>query len=184
MVQWRFDEFLRLTHQRDIVVQNKNYGAARHGEEESVARFCRIVFAGGAGVRFHRPHPREDPDAHEAASDFGLGLSPRAQSIIASMREIGNAMEFVRTKPRNDLLSDRSANEAYCLAEPGRQYALYFPDGGEVKLDVSAVPGSLEVRWLDINRSRWQEPETVPGGGTLESQAPAKGHWGVVILPR
>jgi hypothetical protein len=93
-------------------------------------------------------------------------------------------MEFVRTEPRNDLLSDRSANEAYCLAEPGRQYALYFPDGGEVKLDVSAVPGSLEVRWLDINRSRWQEPETVPGGGTLELQAPAKGHWGVVILPR
>jgi hypothetical protein len=163
---------------------NKNYGAARHGEEESVARFCRIVFAGGASVRFHRPHPREDPDAHEAASDFGLGLSPRAQRIITSMREIGNAMEFVRTKPRNDLLSDRSANEAYCLAEPGRQYALYFPDGGEVKLDVSATPGSLEVRWLDINRSRWQEPQTVPGGGTLELEAPAKGHWGVVILPK
>jgi hypothetical protein len=152
--------------------------------EESVARFCRIIFAGCAGVRFHRPHPREDPDAHEAATEFGLGLSPRAQAVIASMREIANAIEFVRTKPRNDLLSERSENEAYCLAEPGRQYAVYFPDGGEVKLDVSEAKGTLQVRWLDIDRSRWQEPQTVTGGGTLELKTPGKGHRAVLVLAR
>jgi hypothetical protein len=27
----------------------------RHGDEESVARFFRIIFAGGASARFHRP---------------------------------------------------------------------------------------------------------------------------------
>ena len=161
---------------------NKNYGAARHGEEESVARFCRIVFAGCAGVRFHRPHPREDPDAHEAATEFGLGLSPRARAIIASMRAIDKAIALARTAPRNDLLSERSPNEAYCLAEPGRQYAVYFPGGGQVKLDVSAARGPLQVRWLDVNRSAWQESQTVDGGGKLNLTAPGKGHWAVVIL--
>jgi hypothetical protein len=163
---------------------NKNYGAARHGEEESVARFCRIVFAGCASVRFHRPHPREDADAHEAATDFGLGLSPRAQAIITSMREIANRMDLVRTEPRNDLLSERQPTEAYCLAEPGRQYAIYFPDGGAVKLDLSEANGKLEVRWLDIHRSEWREARTVDGGGSLELKAPGRGHWAVVVLAR
>ncbi|CAN5464316.1 hypothetical protein BH23VER1_BH23VER1_08930 [soil metagenome] len=172
----------RLAQRPRPINNNKNYGAARHGEEESVARFCRIVFAGCASVRFHRPHPREDPDAHESATDFGLGLSPRAQTIIESMRAIANAIDVSRAAPRNDLLDDREPNEAFCLADPGRQYAVYFPDGGEVKLDVSAVRAELQVRWLDINRSRWQEPQTVTGGGTVELQAPDKGHWGVVIL--
>ncbi|HSI76564.1 MAG TPA: hypothetical protein VK957_11725 [Lunatimonas sp.] len=70
----------------------KNYGATRHGEEESIARFCRIVFAGAASSRFHRPHPIEDPDAHESSSDYGLGLSPKAQKIIQSMRYIVDEM--------------------------------------------------------------------------------------------
>ncbi|HUF64212.1 MAG TPA: hypothetical protein VMN36_19200 [Verrucomicrobiales bacterium] len=171
----------RLARQPRPINNNKNYGAARHGEEESVARFCRIVFAGCAGVRFHRPHPREDAEAREAATEFGLGLSPRAQAIIASMREIGTALDFVRTKPQNDLLSDRSPNEAYCLAEPGVQYAVYFPDGGTVTLDVSAAQGPLQVRWLDISRSASRDPQTVTAGPKLELRPPGKGHWAVLV---
>jgi hypothetical protein len=162
---------------------NKNYGAARHGEEESVARFWRIVFAGCASVRFHRPHPREDPDAHEAATDFGLGLSPRAQTIIRSMRDISDAFEVFRAEPRNDLLGERAPNEAYCLAEPERQYAVYFPDGGAVTLDVSQVEGALQVRWLDINRSDWHQPQKIDGGRILDLKTPGKGHWAVLISP-
>ncbi len=186
--QQHYDNILsvrdRLALRPRPINNNKNYGAVRHGEEESVARFCRIVFAGCASVRFHRPHPREDQDAHEAATDYGLGLSPRAQTVIASMREIANAIDLFRTAPRNDLLSERAENEAYCLAEPGKQYAVYFPDGGQVKLDVSAVPGELQLRWLDINKRQWQEPQTVEGGGTVELQPPAAGHWGAVVLPK
>lgn len=173
-----------LAKQPRPINNNKNYGAARHGEEESVARFCRIVFAGCASVRFHRPHPLEDPNAHEVSTEFGLGLSPRAQTIIKSMSEVANTLDIFRAAPRNELLSEREANEAYCLAEPGKQYAVYFPDGGQVRLDVSAVKGPLQVRWLDINRSRWQEPQTITGGGTVKLQAPGKGHWGVVIVAK
>ena len=162
---------------------NKNYGAARHGEEESVARFCRIVFAGCASVRFHRPHPLEDPEIHETATEFGLGLSPRAQGIIESMRNVADAIEYHRAEPRNDLLSDREDNEAYLLAIPGEQYAAYFPDGGSVTLDLSAAEGEFEMRWLNILDSEWTDETEVQAGGSIELIAPGDGHWAVALSP-
>jgi hypothetical protein len=161
---------------------NKIYSAGN--EEEAVARMFRIIFAGGASARFHRPHPREDLDAHEAATDFGLGLSPRAQATLRAARTFTEAMNVFACQPQNDLLGERSPNEAYCLAEPGRQYAVYFPDGGEVTLDASSAKGKMQVRWLDISRNAWQEPQTVDGGGTLKLRTPGKGHWAALILTR
>jgi hypothetical protein len=152
------------------------------GDEVSVARMFRLIFAGGASARFHRPHPLELPDAHEKATKLGLGLSPRAQVSIRSARMLTDTMDLFVCVPHNDLLRERSSDEAYCLAEPARQYAVYFPDGGAAQLDVSKAKGSLQVRWLDIDRSAWREPQTVAGGGTLELKTPAKGHWAVLVL--
>jgi hypothetical protein len=81
------------------VNNNKNYGAARHGEEESIARMGRIIFAGSASARFHRPHPYEDPEAHEAKSEFGMGLSPRSQKIIQSLRMVTDELHMVQWNP-------------------------------------------------------------------------------------
>ena len=92
--------------------------------------------------------------------------------------------DLFASEPRNDLLNDRSWNEAYCLAETGKQYAVYFPDGGEVELDVSGANGMLQVRWVDIARSRWQEPQAVGGSETLEFKTPDKGHWAALVLAR
>ena len=151
----------------------KIYGAGTGGWNgtgaDGMERFWRNVFAGAASVRFHRP-------------PSGLGRSDVAMSHIRSMRMLTDAMNVLVCEPRNDLLGERSPNEAYCLAEPGRQYAVYFPDGGAVRLDVSAARGSLQVRWLDINRSAWQEPQTVTDAGTLQLTTPGTGHWAALIL--
>jgi hypothetical protein len=42
---------------------NKIYSGGN--DEEAVARMFRIIFAGGASARFHRPHPLEGTDDHE-----------------------------------------------------------------------------------------------------------------------
>ena len=94
------------------------------------------------------------------------------------------AMAVFTCEPHNDLLDDRSDNEAYCLAQPGKQYGVYFPDGGAVKLDVSAASGPLQVRWLDITSSAWQEPQAAAGAAMLELKTPAQGQWAVLILLR
>ena len=65
----------------------------REGDEESVARSFRILFAGGARARFHRPHSLEGTDAHEKTSEYGLSLSPRARAAIRSARMLTDAMD-------------------------------------------------------------------------------------------
>jgi hypothetical protein len=140
-------------------------GTTRNAQE----KFWRNVFGGSASSRFHRP-------------PTGLGLSEAAQVHIKSLRMLTDATHVFGCVPRNDLLSDRQPNEAYCLAEPGRQYAVYFPDGGEVSLDISASKGTLQLRWLDITRSAWQEPQPVTGGGSLKVKTPGQGPWAVLVL--
>jgi hypothetical protein len=139
-------------------------GSTQNAQE----KFWRNIFGGSASSRFHRPAT-------------GLGLSEAAKVHIKSLRILTDAMNVFVCEPRNDLLSDRSPNEAYCLAEPGRQYAVYFPDGGRVKLDVSEARGTLQVHWLHVGRSAWQEPQTVSAAGTLELKTPGKGHWAALV---
>lgn len=166
----------------------KNYGAARHGEEESIARYCRMVFAGSASARFHRPHPLEDPKDHQASSDYGLGLSPKAQKIIQSMRQVTDKLELSKVNPRNDLLSEREENEAYLLAEEGKQYAIYFPlDGGDGKviLDLKGVKGKWKIEWVNISENSWSDnSEKIKRRKSIQIQKPDNGHWACIILPR
>jgi hypothetical protein len=153
----------------------------RDGDDESVARFFRIYFAGGASARFHRPAFRDDIDAQEISTEWGLGLGPLSQKTIRNGRMFADSFDIFASSPNNDLLSEREENEAYALANIGQQYAVYFPNGGEVILDVSTMQGSLEVRWLDIENSAWQESQQVEGNGSLPLQTPGDGHWLVVI---
>jgi hypothetical protein len=145
-------------------------------DDRALQNFWRNVFGGCAVIRFHRPYP--------ASAMGGWGLTPTAQATLRSARILTDEFNVFANEPRNDLLSEREPNEAYCLAEPGRQYAVYFPDGGQVTLDVSEAKGTLQVRWLDISRSAWQEPQTVDAGGTLELKTPGKGHWAVLVLEK
>jgi hypothetical protein len=155
----------------------KIYGGEHHGGGlvEGMHKLWRSILGGCASARFHRPGRQH--------GYYGAGLNELARTHIRSLRLLTDAMNVFVCEPRNDLLSDRSPNEAYCLAELGRQYAVYFPDGGAVKLDVSAAKGPLQVRWLDIDRNTWQEPQTVAGGGTLELKTPGPGQWAVLVQP-
>ncbi len=153
----------------------KIYGAdtGRYGtDRDGIERFWRNVFGELAAARFHRP-----------AS--GLGLNANAQANIRSLRMLTDSLDVFRSAPHNDLLSGRSENEAYCLAQPGDVYAVFFPDGGEVTLDVSDIADGrkLRLQWLDIMTSGWQVPQTLQAGTTLDLQAPGGGFRAVLVRP-
>ena len=141
--------------------------------EEGTRRFWRNVFGGSASVRFHR----EGPSSHY----FGIGLSELAQTHIRSMRMFADRFDIFTAVPANNLLSEREPNEAYCLAAEGSHYALYFPDGGDVMVDLSSLPGETELYWINITESVWLENQPLNGGGKVSITTPSKGQWAAVI---
>ncbi len=149
----------------------KIYGAdtGRYGNDrDAMERFWRNIIGGLASARFHRP-------------DSGLGLGEKAQANLRSMRMLLDRMDVFTCVPHNDLLSDREANEAYCLANPGAEYAVYFTNGGQVALDTSAGPKSVTVLWIDIMKFAARAPQHVQAGDTLELKCPADGYWVALV---
>jgi hypothetical protein len=139
------------------------YGTTRDGTE----RFWRNLFGGHAAARFHHP-----------AS--GIGLSELAQRMLKSARAVTGALQWFNCEPHNELLSDREPNEAYCFAEPGKQYAVYFPQPGEVRLKMESTRPALTLRWYSIDAGVWQAGGKVSGSETI-LQSPGTGQWAAVI---
>lgn len=171
----------RIANHPRPINNNKNYGAARHGEDESVARMSRIFFAGGASARFHRPHPYEDPDYMYEKSDFGLGLSPRAQRVIRSLRSVFDEIAFYQMEPRNDLLGNRNENEAYLLANPGNEYAIFFQQEGSVTLNFQGFDDTFHYRWINIDEAEWSNQGVLDPESELLFTTPGPGQWIVII---
>ena len=145
------------------------------GIEEGTRRFWRNIFAGAASARFHREGPSEN--------FFGIGLNELAQTHIRSARMLSEMVSIFDARPDNTILGDRSADQAYCLASGGKEYALYFPAGGEVTVDLGSMQGGIEIIWLDILNSRWLDAEPSKGGEQIRLSAPGSGQWAAVIRP-
>jgi len=151
----------------------KTYGAdgGRHGDtRDGIERWWRHLLGGAAAVRFHRP-------------DSGLGLSPLAVASLRAARLIEESVRFWDIEPSLHLLGARAPNEAYLAAAPGRAYVLYFPNGGEVTLDLAQAPGVLTLRWINLSTGEWAGETRLDGGGVAPVRAPAAGHWIAVVQP-
>ncbi|MCC7407872.1 MAG: hypothetical protein IT442_07360, partial [Phycisphaeraceae bacterium] len=155
----------------------KTYGAhtGRYGNDrDGIERFWRSILGGCASSRFHRP-------------TSGLGLSDTAQACLRSARMMLAEIDIFASEPHNDLLGQRSANEAYCRAIPGSGYVVFFTDGGDVTLQLPASVASAHVRWLDILASRWQDMQamTVDAEHRVRLVTPvSSGYWVAAVKPQ
>ena len=66
------------------------------------------------------------------------------------VRRFADRMDLADMTPRQDLSSTR-----YCLANPGREYLVYFPNGGSATLDLRGADATYEVEWFipQLNRT-------------------------------
>jgi len=151
----------------------KTYGADGnkfgHTDQDGIERFWRHLLAGAASMRFHRP-------------DSGLGLNDKAVAAIRAARKLESKIPLWTVQPADGLLSDRSVNEAYLAADSGRAYALYFPAGGEVRVDLTATDGPLKAHWIDIDSGDWGPTQELIGGDRVRIAPPNGGNWAVAIL--
>jgi len=158
-------EKLRLAGNLRPVNNAKTYGndRGRHGggTHNGIQSFIRSTLFGSAAIRFHRP-----------AS--GLGLGDTAQAVIHAMRMATDRIDFFNAGPHNDLLGQRDENEAYCRAIPGLEYLVYFPEAGEVKLDVSGNKGGLKVEQLEILTGKRENIYLEKENGSISLKSPGK----------
>lgn len=154
----------------------KIYGGISHGGslEEGARRLWRNTFGGLASSRFHRTLNPAQPS--------GAGLSRLAQIHLSSLRTFTDSLDIFRMQPRLDLLYDRGNDEAYAMAEEGLQYAVYFPFGGSVYLDLSGSPGPFRARWLDILSGTWGASIMLEGGGPVSISPPGGGPWAFLAV--
>ncbi|MBD3267671.1 hypothetical protein GF373_13460 [bacterium] len=143
------------------------YGSTRDGQE----RFWRNIIGGMAATRFHRP-------------DSGLGLSPIAQANIKSMRMLLNEIDMFTCQPdaKQKHFTHRDKNEVYMTHNKNKQYALYFPNGGQVEFDLTKQKGKYKIQWLDIHKTQWLETSTIQAGKNVKLQTPKpKGYWAAIL---
>ena len=60
----------------------------------------------------------------------------------AHMVDFFTSFEWWKTEPHDELVN----NGAYCLAKPGKTYAVYLPDGGTVTIKLE--PGAYRASWF------------------------------------
>ena len=101
------------------------------------------------------------------------------------MRTITDEMDVFTCEPHNELLSNRADNEAYAFANPGREYAVYFPNSGSVDINLSTGKSTntkkLTIKWLNIAKSEWIPEKEVPFSDNITLSTPTEDHWAVLI---
>ncbi|MBW1696411.1 MAG: hypothetical protein JRK26_06405 [Deltaproteobacteria bacterium] len=159
-------------------INNTKVYAMRGGERWlnsrlAVSRFWGNVWGGCASTRFHRPTP----------AGHGIGINHNARRAIKGIRELLAHFDIFHSTVQDRLLKDRAEDEAYCLGCEGRSWAVMFPDGGRVLLDVQEAPegARFEVRWFDADYLAWQEPYQIEAASMLPLGTPGNGRWVALI---
>lgn len=94
----------------------------------------------------------------------------RARPAMGHTRAYAERMNLVAMTPRNDLASTQ-----YCLANPGKEYLIYLPDGGEATVDLSAAKTPLAVEWFNPRTGDKRPGDKVDSGAKRPFKAPFEG---------
>ena len=105
-------------------------------------------------------------------------LPPTLQDIgyIASRTAMGQTQRYAE-KMNLAAMSPQPAlaSTQYCLANPGREYLVYLPQGGEITVDLSASNGDLKTEWLNPASGEVTRAANSPGGAKRLFTAPFTG---------
>ncbi|HET9300089.1 MAG TPA: DUF5060 domain-containing protein [Candidatus Polarisedimenticolaceae bacterium] len=103
----------------------------------------------------------------------GAGLRPLVTLV--------EQLDLPRLKPDDSLALSGNAT---ILAERGRAYVVYLPEGGTLTLDLTHTSDTFQARWLDPRTGTFQGQMSVPGGAPLSLTAPSSGEDWALALQR
>ena len=152
------------------------------GQGTSQERVWRGILAGFAGTSQHRLAEAQPPPYTNGAPD--LGFTDLGQKNIMAVRKFTDIITMWECEPHQELLMNRSLDEAYLVAKVGEQYGLYFPYNGSVGLDLTNESGVFNLNWINIRTGLFEGEETVYGGTIAEITVPgdAEDGWAATIV--
>ena len=115
-----------------------------------------------------------------SSTGFSGTLDPAAakqgrHDVLRAVWDFFETTAFYRMKPSPELV-----DRGFCLAEAGREYLVYLPEGGTV--NVQAVEGPYRVVWVNARKT----DETREAGSTADGQgltAPDEQDWFLRLVP-
>jgi hypothetical protein len=103
----------------------------------------------------------------------GRALDPRWDPVRRNLgytRRYADRMNLTEMTPREDLSSTK-----YCLANPGKEYLIYLPEGGEAGVDLAGGRGTFDAEWFNPATGTAQGGTKAEGGGRRSFIAPFEG---------
>jgi hypothetical protein len=97
--------------------------------------------------------------------------SEKIRKAMGVTKSIADKINLAEMQPLPDIASTR-----YCLANPGREYVIYLPEGSEVTVDLSPVKGTLKVTWIHPVDGTIVDGGKVNGGSKRTFKAPFSDH--------
>ncbi len=158
-------DWIERCRQRGRRVLVVNFDEARPEEDR---RCWWSVYLGGGVWESHVTEPYDRPPSAWERTWVELG----------GARTFMQSLPFWKMEPHNELVTGK----AFCLAKPGRAYALYLPTGGAVSINLPA--GIYDVAWWNPANGvdgRFQNQRQVEGG-TVTLSAPSDSDWAARIV--
>lgn len=105
----------------------------------------------------------------------GISPSPdlrwtNVRDTMGFIRRIADRMDLAATAPHGQLVSTK-----HCLANPGKEYLIYLPQGGETTVDLSDAKGSFAAEWINAADGTTRPADPVAGGARRTLKAPFEG---------
>jgi hypothetical protein len=86
-------------------------------------------------------------------------------------------MDLINMVPEPDLVSS-----AFCLANKGKEYLVYLPEGHQVVVDLTDFPSAFQTEWFDPNTGKFKKAESIEGGKKLSMTSPLGSRDAVLYL--
>ena len=113
-----------------------------------------------------------DPYRHDVWDHRRDAQWERVRRAMGAARRVADRMRLAAMTPRPEFAISR-----YSLANPGQEYLVYLPAGGEVTLDLSSAMGPLNLEWINPTTGAATTRGTTTGGSQRSVKAPDKGDW-------
>ena len=138
-------------------------------------------FTRGNQCLFMDPYldPSHDPGRNDPAGGTPDPYWDPLRDAMGRTRACAQRMNLAAAVPHGEL-----ASTGFCLADPGREYVVYLPQGGEVTVDLSGTSGQFKTEWLRPTEGTVIPAEPTAGGSRQTLKTPFPGDAVLYLVSR